>query len=315
MLFRSGLSPKSIETVSLFVTIYLGESPMQSPASIPDFGDHHLPRHSKFEAALRTIASFLSPYVCGSAQNFVDDLELEEEFERDVTYRRFTPSLVGGTSDLERERNLLMYDRVSTGLQLTYVVEHPDLYQTIMETGEVPLAVPTPLEATLVVVEEDPAEEDENEEEAVDEEDGLGGAQAALGGHTPAPEEERPPLVETEPSLSLTPQQMNQMADVVVRKPLLSRTVAAIIVAIDAKVGVTLDNTESNVLVVERMARKVMRDAGFRDIDVSRHLPQVCECYFVCRENQELAGARRRRVPRWLLKLFGFRSNTTRLRA
>ena len=94
-----------------------------------------------------------------------------------------------------------------------------------------------------------------------------------------------------------------------------STTVAAVLVAIDAKLGIALEHTEANVLVVERQARKVMKDANFRAIDMSRHLPQVTECYFMCRQGFELAGAKRRRAPRWLLWLLGYRRDTTARRA
>jgi len=262
---------------------------MNVNAEIADFGEHHLPQHSKFQSTLRIIVSFLSSFGCCSEQHLVTDLESEEDFEKSVTCRRFTPSSLGGSGDLPREANLLAYERVSRGLRLLNDNEPFGLKELILETGEVPI------EDRVVLV--------RPEDEAPI------GDLAPEGGHPVAV------MQRYEPPPSLTPEQADFLRELVIPEPVLSRTVAAVLVAIDARLGVMVPNTESNLFVVEKMAKKIMKDVGFRDVDISRHLPQICECYFVCRENQELAGARRRRVPRWLLNLLGFRSNTTRLRA
>lgn len=126
------------------------------------------------------------------------------------------------------------------------------------------------------------------------------------------------PIGEGEGSVVFAQPSVSQLRDVSLSyapAKLQSTTVAAVLVAIDAKLGIALEHTEANVLVVERQARKVMKDANFRAIDISRHLPQVTECYFMCRQGFELAGAKRRRAPRWLLWLLGYRRDTTARKA
>jgi len=262
---------------------------MDANVVIPDFGDHHLPKHTKFQAVLRNCVSFLSSWGCCSEQHMVPDLELEEKFEAGVTRRRHMLSSLGGDGDLAREANLLAYQRVSCGLHAMYEDEPEGLKEHILETGKVlvrrQVLVPPEDETQALVVFGQQGQPD----------------RGVLNAIPDVP--------------SLTPEQASFLKERAVSEPVMSRTVAAVLVAVDARLGVMLPNTEVNARVVEKVAAKLMRDVGFRNGDISRHLPQVCECYFVCRENQELAGERRRRVPRWLLKLLGFRSNTTRLRA
>jgi hypothetical protein len=86
-----------------------------------------------------------------------------------------------------------------------------------------------------------------------------------------------------------------------------ARVVGAVVSVLDAKLGVTLEHTKENRLVVERRARLVMSHANFRNADISLHLGHVVECYFQSREFLEKAGGRRRRAKPWLLKLLGFK--------
>jgi hypothetical protein len=91
-----------------------------------------------------------------------------------------------------------------------------------------------------------------------------------------------------------------------------AKAVAAVVAVVDSKVGVTLDDTYDNHLLVDRVARQVMTTVGFRSTDISTHLPHIVECYFMCRQQLARAGGTRRRMPKWALAYMGFRRATTR---
>lgn len=86
-----------------------------------------------------------------------------------------------------------------------------------------------------------------------------------------------------------------------------ARVVAAVISSVDSRVGPSLVDDDANRLVVRTLALQTMRNANFRECDISVHCPHVVECYFMAREHLEKAGHRRRRLPKWLVKTLGFK--------
>jgi hypothetical protein len=91
-----------------------------------------------------------------------------------------------------------------------------------------------------------------------------------------------------------------------------AKAVAAVVAVVDSKVGITLDDTSDNHLLVDRVARQIMTTVGFRSTDISTHLPHVVECYFKCRQQLARAGGTRRRLPEWALACMGFSRATAR---
>jgi len=94
--------------------------------------------------------------------------------------------------------------------------------------------------------------------------------------------------------------------------PVSSKVVSEVNIAIICKVGV-LPDTIANRLVVDKTARIIMKSVNFRNEVTVVHLPHIINCYFNCRETQEIAGGRRGRCSKWLLRMMGFRipSSTT----
>jgi len=82
--------------------------------------------------------------------------------------------------------------------------------------------------------------------------------------------------------------------------------VSKVVCAVTAQLG-ELPHTQANRSVVDKSARKIMRDASFRNEVIRAHIEHIIDAFFACREHQEKAGRARRRVPRWLLKAMGFR--------
>jgi len=82
--------------------------------------------------------------------------------------------------------------------------------------------------------------------------------------------------------------------------------IANVLAAVTVKVGGEMAHTGANRLVVSKVCRQVMKVANMRDVDIMMYEPHVIESYFACRNYQMSAGAYRRKVPRWLLKLLGF---------
>jgi len=92
-------------------------------------------------------------------------------------------------------------------------------------------------------------------------------------------------------------------------------TVAAVITVVDSKLGLMLEDTAANHMLVDKVARQVMKTASFRTHDIALHIAQVVECYFQCRETLEMAGGTRRRIPTWVLDALGYRRATARRKA
>lgn len=84
-----------------------------------------------------------------------------------------------------------------------------------------------------------------------------------------------------------------------------ARVVAEVRIAVVARIGELPDN-EANRVLADKVARKVMKDAGFRDVVAVTHLPQVVNAYFTCKSHLEKSGRARKRCSKWLLRLLGF---------
>jgi len=86
--------------------------------------------------------------------------------------------------------------------------------------------------------------------------------------------------------------------------------VGAVLACVDCKLGPALEDTPANRLVVNRLALLIMREHDMRKHDVARHIAHVVDCYFMAREHLLQAGGTRRRASKWLLRTFGFKSDT-----
>lgn len=112
------------------------------------------------------------------------------------------------------------------------------------------------------------------------------------------------PVQVLEPALEgIAPDVVNVECEVKVS----ARIVSEVRMAVVVKVGELLDTAENRVLV-DKVARKIMKDANFRDNVIFVHAPHVANAYFSCREHREKAGAGRRRCPKWLLRAMGFKT-------
>jgi hypothetical protein len=91
----------------------------------------------------------------------------------------------------------------------------------------------------------------------------------------------------------------------VVKMKVSARVIADVRVAVVCKQGNLVDNT-LNRAVVDKCARKIMKDNNFRNDVIDVHIMHIVEQYFSATVHHEISGRSRRRVPRWLLKLMGF---------
>lgn len=84
-----------------------------------------------------------------------------------------------------------------------------------------------------------------------------------------------------------------------------TRVVIDVRAAVVAKLGY-LQNTPSNVTVVDKVARKIMRDNNFRNEVVAIHLQHILNAYFNCQAVHDRSGGAHQRMPKWLLRTLGY---------
>jgi hypothetical protein len=90
-----------------------------------------------------------------------------------------------------------------------------------------------------------------------------------------------------------------------------SRFVSEVLVAVRSKIGSHNNDSIENRCLVEKVARKVMRDIGTRNKVADIHIPAVIDAYFSCKAGDEIFGARRGRTSGWLLRFLGFKVDAT----
>lgn len=85
-----------------------------------------------------------------------------------------------------------------------------------------------------------------------------------------------------------------------------SRVVSEVRVAVIARLG-QMQDTQLNRDLVHKTARKIMKEAGFRDKVAVPHAPCVVDAYFNCTAYESKSTGSCRRCPKWLLKALGFK--------
>lgn len=98
--------------------------------------------------------------------------------------------------------------------------------------------------------------------------------------------------------------------DVRVVNQIRPRIINEVRVALVAKLGF-LPDTTTNRLVVDKEARKIMKDVHFRDNVIAAQIEHVNNAFFECRVETEKAGGARRKCSNWLLRLLGFATKNT----
>ncbi len=90
-----------------------------------------------------------------------------------------------------------------------------------------------------------------------------------------------------------------------------SQLVADVVVAVKQKVLGNLPDTQANRDVVEKNARKIMKDAGITAGDANAQVDAILNVYFSCTSEGGTSGRKRKTVRPWLLRALGFRVPTT----
>lgn len=83
------------------------------------------------------------------------------------------------------------------------------------------------------------------------------------------------------------------------------RIVNEVRIALIAKLGFITDSSP-NRLIVDKEARKIMKDNHFRAVVIAAHIAHINNAFFECRVEEEKAGGARRKCSNWLLRLLGF---------
>lgn len=89
-----------------------------------------------------------------------------------------------------------------------------------------------------------------------------------------------------------------------------ARIINEVRIALIAKLGF-LPDTTTNRLIVDKEARKIMKDNNFRAVVIASHIAHIDNAFFECRVEEEKAGGARRKCSNWLLRFLGFATKNT----